>query len=153
MSLLNLQFRTIAARLQILENSNPDLAFPKVRRLVTTHLRRELIKAIAQRQDPEDPHTLWEILKIDAVLCLENRQGDKIRVGICLVSNEYQAYKTLKTANQAAYFQVRRQLAIQCYWVLCLDPKKFPNQGRWTDLLYWEIDRQGEADHSRLIFL
>ncbi|ACB00963.1 MULTISPECIES: hypothetical protein [Cyanophyceae] len=151
MSLLNLQFRSIAARLQVLDNSHPDLAFPKVSNLVQTHLSWELEKAIAKRQDPEDPHTFWDLLKIDAVLCLENQMGEKIRVGVCLVPNEFQAYKTLNKANQAAYFQVRRQLGIQAYWVLCLDPKHFPSQNQWVDFLYREIDRQQKS--YRLIFV
>ncbi|WP_236612534.1 hypothetical protein [Picosynechococcus sp. NKBG15041c] len=151
MSLLNLQFRATASRLQVLDNSHPDLAFSKVNALVQTHLSRELEKVIAHRQDPEDPHTLWELLKIDAVLRLENQMGENIRVGVYLVPNEFQAYKALQTANQAAYFQVRRQLGIQTYWVLCLDPKHFPSQNQWIDFLYGEIDRQQKG--CRLIFV
>ncbi|WP_030008191.1 hypothetical protein [Picosynechococcus sp. NKBG042902] len=60
MSLLNLQFRTIAARLQVLDNSHPDLSFHKVSELVETHFGRELAQAIAKRQDPEDPHTFFK---------------------------------------------------------------------------------------------
>ncbi|MBV5262197.1 hypothetical protein FLX56_27835 [Synechococcus moorigangaii CMS01] len=151
MSLLNLQFRAIAARLQVLENSHPDLAFPKVSKLVQTHLGRELAQAIAHRQDPKDPHTLWDLLKIDAILRLENQMGENIRVAVYLVHHEFQAYKALHTANQAAYFQVRRQLGVQAYWVLCLDPKRFPSQNQWIDFLYREIDHQQKS--CRLIFV
>ncbi|WP_030008169.1 hypothetical protein [Picosynechococcus sp. NKBG042902] len=151
MSLLSLQFRAVAAQLKVLEQSNPNLSFPRVKQLVQNHLGREFERALYSRQDMEDPYTYWDLLLIDAVLLLEDHQGNMARVAVYVVPNEYKAHKAIRTVTQPAQFRVRQQLGINYYWVLCLDAKKFPRQGQWIDLIYAEIDRQGSQKACRLI--
>ena len=70
MSLLGKRFRTVASRLQLLDYHHPDLAFEKVSALVSTQLTNRWEKAIAHRQDPEDPDTVWSLLYLNAVINL-----------------------------------------------------------------------------------
>ena len=62
MSVLGLRFRTVANRLQLLDYHHPDLAFEKVSTSVSTQLTSKWERAIAHRQDPEDPDTVWSLL-------------------------------------------------------------------------------------------
>ena len=153
MSLLGLRFRTTANRLQLLEYHHPDLAFDKVSSLVATQLTNRWEGAIARGQDPEDPYTVWELLYIDAVVNLEDRQGKFTRVGVSLVTKENQAYRVFKNAQKPAFNKVRKSLKIYRYWVFCVEPKNFPNDGDWVDILYSEIDKPNREGSSKLIIL
>ena len=153
MSLLGLRFRTIAYSLQLLEYHHPDLAFELVSNLVATQLSNRWERAIAHRQDPEDPYTVWELLYLDAVINLEDCQGKFTRVGVLLVTKENQAYRILKQARKPVFNKVRKSLKIYRYWVFCVELKRFPNDGEWVDILYSEIDRSNSEGSSRLIVL
>ena len=153
MSLLGLRFRTVASRLNLLNYHHPDLAFEKVSALVITHLRNRWEKAITHRQDPDDPYTVWELLHLDAVINLENWQGKFTRVGVSLVAEENKAYPILKQAQKPAFNKVRKSLKIYRYWVFCVEPKYFPNDGEWVDILYSEIDKPSKGSGCQLIIL
>ncbi|WP_319422714.1 hypothetical protein [Pleurocapsa sp. FMAR1] len=153
MSLLGLRFRTVASRLQLLEYHHTDLAFEKVSTLVSTQLTNRWSKAIAHRQDPEDPYTVWSLLYLDAVINLEDWQGKFTRVGVFLTSHENRAYRILKQAQKPTFNQVRKSLKIYRYWVFCVEPKHFPSDGEWVDILYGEIDKPNREGSSRLIIL
>ena len=153
MSLLGLRFRTVASRLQLLEYHHRDLAFELVANLVATQLSNIWEKAIAYRQDPEDPYTVWELLYLDAVINLEDCQGKFTRVGVSFVSQENKADRILKKAQKSAFNKVRKSLKIYRYWVFCIEPKHFPSDEEWIDILYSEIDKPNREGSSRLIIL
>jgi len=153
MSLLGLRFRTVASRLNLLNYHHPDLAFEKVSALVITHLTNRWEKAIASGQDPDDPYTVWELLYLDAVINLEDCQGKFTRVGVSLVGEENKAYRILKQAQKPAFNKVRKSLKIYRYWVFCVEPKYFPNDGEWVDILYSEIDKPSNNGGCQLIYL
>ena len=153
MSLLGLRFRTVADRQRLLEYQHPDLAFPFVSNLVATQLSNRWSRAIAQGQDPEDPYTVWELLYLDAVINLEDYQGKFTRVGVSLVTQENKAYHILKQARKPVFNNVRKSLKIYRYWIFCVEPKHFPSDGEWVDILYSEIDRPNSEGSSRLIVL
>ncbi|WP_036487366.1 hypothetical protein [Myxosarcina sp. GI1] len=153
MSLLGLRFRAIASHLQLLDYQHQDLAFEKVSNLVATQLTNRWERAIAHRQDPEDPYTVWELLYLDAVINLEDCQGKFTRVGVSLVTEENKAYRVLKQAQKPAFNKVRKSLKIYRYWVFCVEPKYFPDCGEWVDILYSEIDKPNREGSSRLIIL
>lgn len=153
MSLLGLRFRNVASRLQLLNYNHPDLAFEKVSTLVSTQLTNRWSKAIAHRQDLEDPYTVWSLLYLDAVINLEDCRGKFTRVGIFLTSHENRAYKIQLQAQKPAFNQVRKSLKIYRYWVFCVEPKHFPSDGEWVDILYSEIDRPKQNGSCKLIIL
>ena len=153
MSLLGKRFRTVASRLQLLDYHHPDLAFEKVSTLVSTQLTNRWSKAIAHRQDQEDPYTVWSLLYLDAVINLEDCQGKITRVVVSLVREENKAYLILKQAQKPAFNRVRKSLKIYRYWVFCIEPKHFPSDGEWVDILYSEIDKPNREGSSRLIIL
>ena len=153
MSLLGLRFRAVASRLQLLNYQHPDLAFELVSNLVATQLTNRWEKAIARGQDPEDPYTVWELLYLDAVINLEDCQGKFTRVGVSLVTKENKAYHILKQAQKPAFNKVRKSLKIYRHWIFCVEPKHFPSDGEWVDILYSEIDKPNREGNSRLIML
>lgn len=153
MSLLGKRFRAVASRLQLLEYHHPDLAFELVSHLVATQLTNRWDWAISHRQDPEDPYTVWSLLYLDAVINLEDCQGKFTRVGVSLMTEENKAYRILKQAQKPAFNKVRKTLKIYRYWVFCVEPKHFPNDGEWVDILYSEIDKPNPEGSSRLIIL
>ena len=153
MSLLGLRFRTVANRLQLLEYHHPDLAFEKVSTLVSIQLSNRWQKAIALRQDLEDPYTVWSLLYLDAVINLEDWQGKFTRVGVFFASKENQAYRILKQVQKPIFNNVRKSLKIYRYWVFYVEPKHFPSDGEWIDILYSEIDKPNRKDSCRLIIL
>ena len=153
MSVLGLRFRTVANRLQLLDYHHPDLAFEKVSTLVSTQLTNRWSRAIAHRQDPEDPDTIWSLLCLDAVINLEDWQGKFTRVGVSLVAEENWAYHILKQAQKPTFKKVRKSLKIYRSWVFCVEPKYFPSDGEWVDVLYSEIDKPNREGSSRLIIL
>ena len=153
MSLLGLRFRTVASRLQLLEYQHPDLAFELVSNLVATQLTNRWEKAIARRRDLEDPYTVWELLYIDAVINIEDCQGKFIRVGISLVTEENRAYRILKQVQKPAFNKVRKSLKIYRYWMFYVEPKRFPTDGEWVDILYSEIDKLNRESGCKLIIL
>lgn len=153
MSLLGLRFRSVANRLQLLDYHHPDLAFELVSNLVATQLSNRWEKAIGHRQDPEDPYTVWELLYLDAVVNLEDCQGKFTRVGVSIVTEENKAYRILTQAQKPAFSKVRKSLKIYRYWVFCVEPKYFPSDGEWVDILYSEIDKSRSEGSSRFIIL
>ena len=153
MSLLGLRFRYCSSRLQILDYHHPDLDFEKVSTLVATHLTNKWEQAIAHRQDPDDPYTVWGLLYLDAVINLEDWQGKFTRVGVSLVTEENRAYRILKQAQKPAFNQVRKSLKIYRYWVFCVEPKYFPSDEEWVDILYSEIDKPNRESGCKLVIL
>ena len=153
MSILGLRFRSAASRLQVLHYHHPDLAFEKVSDLVITHLTTRWHKAIANRQDPDDPYTIWQLLYLDALVNLEDWQGNFTRVGVALVTEENQAYHIFKQAQKPAFNTVRKSLKIYRFWVFCVEPKYFPSDGKWVDILYSEIDKPSRGSGCKLIIL
>ena len=153
MSVLGLRFRTVVNRLQLLDYHHPDLAFEKVSTLVSTQLTNKWSRAIAHRQDSEDPDTVWSLLYLDAVINLEDWQRKFTRVGVSLVSEENRAYHILKQAQKPTFNKVYKSLKIYRYWVFCVEPKYFPSDGEWVDILYSEIDKPNREGSSRLIIL
>lgn len=153
MSILGLRFRTVASRLNLLNYHHPDLAFEKVSILVATHLPNRLEQALSRGNDPEDPYTIWELLYLDAVIELEDWQGKITRVGVSFQEKEGKAYHILKQAQKPTLTLVRKSLRIYRYWVFCVEPKYFPNDGEWVDILYSEIDKPSNNGGCQLIFL
>ncbi|HHP7231931.1 MAG TPA: hypothetical protein ACFCUY_13870 [Xenococcaceae cyanobacterium] len=153
MSILGLRFRTAASRLQLLDYHHPDLAFERVLALVATHLTSRWEKAIARGKDPNDPYTVWELLYLDAVINLEDCQGKFTRVGVSLVTEENKAYCILKQAQKPAFNQVRKSIKIYRYWIFCVEPKYFPSDGEWIDILYSEIDKPNRESGCQLLIL
>jgi UTP-glucose-1-phosphate uridylyltransferase len=77
-----------------------------------------VLLAIAHRQDPDDPYTVWELLYLDAVINLEDWQGKFTRVGVFLVAEENQAYRILKQAQKPALttgVKASRFIVIGCF--------------------------------------
>ena len=153
MSILGLRLRSAASRLQILDYHHPDLAFEKVSTLVISHLSNQWEKAINNGQDPDHPYTLWQLLYLDAVINLEDFQGNFTRVGVFLASKENKAYHILKQVQKPAFNKVRKSLKIYRFWVFCVEPKYFPSDGEWVDLLYSEIDKPIRGDGYQLFIL
>ena len=153
MSLLGLRFRTVANRLQLSNYHHPDIAFEKVSSLVSIQLSNRWDRAIARGQDPEDPYTVWSLLYLDAVIDLEDWQGKFTRVGISFASKENQAYRILKRVQKPTYNNLYKSLNIYRRWVFCVEPKNFPSDGEWVDILYSEIDKPNREGSSRLIIL
>lgn len=153
MSLLGLRFRSVANRLQLLDYHHPDLAFELVSTLVSIQLSNRWSRAISLRQDPEDPDTVWSLLYLDAVINLEDWQGKFTRVGVSFASQENQAYRILKQVQKPAFNNLYKSLKIYRCWVFCIEPKHFPSDGEWVDILYHEVDKLNREDSYRLIIL
>lgn len=85
---LRLRFQQIAVCLKILDIINSDYSPKNLLSLAKKYCTRSLNYAQNKRYDLEDPYTLWEILGIDAVICLENFEGKLFRVAVNLAENE-----------------------------------------------------------------
>ena len=153
MSFLGLRFRSTSARLQILDYQHPELTLENVSALIATHLTNRWEEAKQRRLDLDNPYTIWEILYLDAVICLEDWQGKFTRVGVSLQAKEERAYRVLQQARKPALVKVHKSLKIYRYWMFCLDWEHFPDDGEWVDLLYREIDKPNHNESYQLINL
>ncbi len=161
MSIIGLRFRSMAARIRVLNLNHLDLAVEKVRLVISDsrseRLRQRLThivdKARSSGIDLDDPYEVWELLSIDAVVSLEDIQGQHHRVAISIVEREDRAYRLMKQRQTYLWKEVRVDLGIYCHSVFCIDAKHLPDDGEWIDILYHQIDLPRGWSDCRLINL
>ncbi len=155
MSVLSLRFREQAIGLKILYKPELDTSFwEKMTGVIKKELSQDWMQAVNNRLDTNDPETLWDLLGIDAVISLEDAEGESIHVGVTLHDQEHKAYKILTQAKSPKYSRIRQFLNIKRYWVFLLEVRTFPTPEEWIDLLYAEIDLPTtERDDCKLIYV
>jgi hypothetical protein len=153
MSIIGLRFRSMAARIKVLNLNHPDLAVEKVRLAIGDRLTELVQKARSRGVDLDDPYEVWELLGIDAVISLEDIQGQHRRVAISIVEREDRAYRLMKQRQTYSWKAVRVDLGMHCHWVLCANAKHLPDDGEWIDILYHQIDIPRGWSDCRLINL
>ena len=112
MSIIGLRFRSMAARIKVLTLNHPDLAVEKVRLVISDCLPEIVDKARSRGVDLDDPYEIWELLDIDAVLSLEDFQGQHHRVAISIAEREDRAYRLMKQRQTYLWKEVRVDLGI-----------------------------------------
>ena len=153
MSIIGLRFRSMAARIKVLSLNHPDLAVEKVQLIISDRLAEMVDKARSSGIDLDDPYEVWELLSIDAVISLEDIQGQHHRVAISIVENESCAYRLMKQRQTYSWKDVRVALGMHCHWVFCVNAKHLPDDGEWIDILYHQIDIPRSWSDCRLINL
>ena len=153
MSIIGLRFRSMAARIKVLTLNHPDLAVEKVRLVISDCLPEIVDKARSKGVDLDDPYEVWELLNIDAVVSVEDIQGQHHRVAISIVEREDRAYRLMKQRQTYLWKEARVALGIYCHWVICVDAKHLPDDGEWIDILYHQIDLPLGWSDCRLINL
>jgi hypothetical protein len=153
MSIIGLRFRSMAARIKVLSLNHPDLAVEKVRLVISDRLTGIVDRARSIGIDLDDPYEVWELLGIDAVISLEDIQGQHHRVAISIVENEARAYRLMKQRQTYSWKDVRVALGMHCHWVICVNAKHLPDDGEWIDILYHQIDIPRGWSDCRLINL
>jgi hypothetical protein len=153
MSIIGLRFRSMAARIKVLSLNHSDLAVEKVRLIISDRLTEIVGFARSSGIDLDDPYEVWELLSIDAVISLEDIQGQHHRVAISIVEREDRAYRLMKQRQTYLWKEVRVDLGIYCHWVFCIDAKHLPDDGEWIDILYHQIDLPRGWSDCRLINL
>jgi hypothetical protein len=143
----------MATRINVLTLHHPDLAVEKVQAVISGCLPEILDKARSRSVDLEDPDEMWELLSIDAVVSLEDIQGQHHRVAISIVEREDRAYRLMKQRQTYLWKEVRVDLGIYCHWVFCIDAKHLPDDGEWIDILYHQIDLPRGWSDCRLVNL
>ena len=140
MSIIGLRFRSMAARIKVLNLNHPDLAVEKVQLVIEDRLTEIVGRARSRGIDLDDPYEIWELLSIDAVISLEDIQGQHHRVAISIVEREDRAYRLVKQRQTYSWKDVRVALGIHSHWVFCVNAKHLPDDGEWIDILYHQID-------------
>jgi hypothetical protein len=153
MSIIGLRFRSMAARIKVLSLNHPDLAVEKVQLVIGDRLTGIVDRARSSGIDLDDPYEVWELLSIDAVISLEDIQGQHHRVAISIVENEARAYRLMKQRQTYSWKDVRVTLGMHCHWVICVNAKHLPDDGEWIDILYHQIDTPRGWSDCRLINL
>ena len=153
MSIIGLRFRSMATRINVLTLHHPDLAVEKVQAVISGCLPEIVDKARSRGVDLDDPYEVWELLNIDAVISVEDIQGQHHRVAISIVEREDRAYRLMKQRQTYLWKEVRVDLSIYCHWVFCVDAKHLPDDGEWIDILYHQIDLPLGWSDCRLINL
>ena len=143
----------MAARIKVLNINHPDLAVETVRLVISDRLTEIVDKARSIGIDLDDPYEVWEFLGIDAVISLEDIQGQHHRVAISIVENEARAYRLMKQWQTYSWKDVRVALVMHCHWVFCVNAKHLPDDGEWIDILYHQIDIPRGWSDCRLINL
>jgi hypothetical protein len=151
-SVLSLRFREQAGRLNILYKPELKASFwEKMSNVIREELAEEWMRAVKSRLDTSDPETLWDLLGIDTLICLEDAKGDTNYIAVNLSDQEHRAYKTLTQAKSPRQSKIRRFLNIQRYWVFLLPERSFPTEEDWIDILYGEIDLPIEKGDCKMI--
>jgi hypothetical protein len=153
MSIIGLRFRSMAARIKVLSLNHRDLAVEKVRLVISDRLTGIVDRARSSGIDLDDPYEVWELLSIDAVISLEDIQGQHHRVAISIVEHEARAYRLMKQRQTYSWKDVRVTLGMHCHWVFCVNAKQLPDDGEWIDILYHQIDIPRGWSDCRLINL
>jgi hypothetical protein len=153
MSIIGLRFRSMAARIKVLSLNHPDIAVEKVQLVIGDRLTGIVDRARSSGIDLDDPYEVWELLSIDAVISLEDIQGQHHRVAISIVENEARAYRLMKQRQTYSWKDVRVSLGMHCHWIFCVNAKHLPDDGEWIDILYHQIDTPRGWSDCRLINL
>ncbi len=151
---LRLRFQALASQLRVLNFYAPDLKAEYLLSVAEEYLPKRVLSARKKRHDLTDIYELWDIFNIDAVIFLENQEGNLIRVGISLVQEEEKGYNLIYDLKGKLWQGIRQALQLEQYWVLVVKWQDFPkDKGEWIDILYREIDTPATASGCRLIVL
>lgn len=150
---LRVKFLAIASKLKILDYTASDLNESILLEVAKQYLPKRVNLALEKRSDLSDFATLWEVIGIHGVIALENQEGKKIRVGVCICDSDGKAQNLLYDLKGKPYTLVRNDLKIKQYWVFVVKSKHFPEEEEWIDILYREIDESPANSGCRLILL
>ena len=123
----------------------------KVQLVISDRLTGIVEQARSRGVDLDDPYEVWELLSIDAVISLEDIQGQHQRVAISIVEHEARADRSIEQRQTSSWKDVRVSLGMHCHWVLCVNAKHLPDDGEWIDILYDQIDLPRGWSDCRLI--
>lgn len=133
-------FRAVIRELQMLDPQPPDL--DTIQTVLLKYLNKKTHKALRYLNDVSDPEEWLDLaLKVDALLRLENQNGQFVRVGVDVTSNPEQVNYKLNLIGSAPFFQARKELNIQQHWIVLVDFKRLPELDTIVDMFYDQVDQ------------
>lgn len=133
-------FRAVIRELQMLDPQPPDL--DTIQTVLLKYLNKKTHKALRYLNDVSDPEEWLDLaLKVDALLRLENQNGQFVRVGVDVTSNPEQINYKLNLIGSTPFFQARKELNIQQHWIVLVDFKRLPELDAIVDMFYDQVDQ------------
>ncbi|MBW4696580.1 MAG: hypothetical protein KME03_01530 [Aphanocapsa lilacina HA4352-LM1] len=141
-----LWFQRIARELKIVDKEFlRTITVATLRPAIRSRLSDRVEEASRRGEDLQDPATWLDLVLIDAVVSLENIDGEAIRVAVLVTTRDRHALNELGLVKSQNFRAVRSALGIQRHWVILLDSVAPPSQEQLVDSLYEQIDQPGEC--------
>ncbi len=141
-----LWFQRTARELRIVDKDFlKNVSVPQIRSAIRSRLSDRVEEADRRGEDLQDPATWLDLVLIDAVVQLENIEGQVFRVAIEVTTRDRHAMNELGLVKSQNFRAVRSALHIDRHWVVLLDSVAPPPQEQLVDAFYEQIDQPGEC--------
>lgn len=141
-----LWFQRVARELKIIDREFlKNITVAALRPAIRARLSDRVEEASGRGEDLQDPATWLDLVLIDAVIRLENIDGEAARVAVLVTTRDRHALNELGLVKSQNFRAVRTALKIDRHWVLLLDSVAPPTQEALVDALYEQIDQPGEC--------
>lgn len=136
---VELWFYLIMQKYRLLDYTPIDLG--TVIRVVRQYMPSKAATGEAFLENPENVEEwLDRILKIDSILCVEQADGTLQRVAVDVSANASKAQSKFNEIRQSSFRASRRELKIDRHWIILVDSKNLPAEGKVVDAVYEAVD-------------
>lgn len=124
-----------------MRDPNPP-SLEQVRRALTRHLSDRLERAFLHINDELDVSELLDLaFKTDILLRVQNMQGESLRIAVDVTANRAKAKAKLKTINNYQFAAARKELGIDCHWIVVVNVNALPSKEELMDAIYQQVDK------------
>jgi hypothetical protein len=137
-------FRHTCRRLRMLDTNPPTLQM--IEPVLRQHLPKKTKRAIAHMNDEYDPE-LWldYILKIDALLSLQNLSDSFLRIGVDITTFPSEVSEKYSEICSKPFREARQKLKIDKHWIVIVSSSSLPSNAMLIDKFYEVVDHPEEC--------
>lgn len=148
MSYHKLWFNKTAQQFKVLQ---PLPEFHHAQTFIKANLPKLIDEMDSRGLDLRDPGNWWESLYIDAVIELENAEGQMFTIAVGIVDQWKPALAAHRIISSPKMMRFRETVGLDQHWLFYVTSRHPYSDDIWLDLLYEQIDQP--VGNNRCILL
>lgn len=124
-----------------MRDPNPP-SLVQVRFVLMRHLSERLHRALKHINDETDVSELLDLaFKTDILLRVQNMQGESQGIAVDVTTDRPKAKAKLKTINSPQFAAARKELGVDCHWIVVVNVNALPSKEELMDAIYEQVDK------------
>jgi len=120
-------FKAVMFELRMIDRNPPSLV--EIKNVLLKYLSEKTHKALRHLKDESDLEEWLDLaLKVDCLICLENDDGEFLRIGVDVTANRQELAYKLELIESHSFQLARKKLGISKHWIVLVDPDCLPSK-------------------------